>query len=435
MTFSILKSAGSVSQRVHRSRSIAPLLGVAIVAVSVACGSGDSTSTPTNTTAPSTASTSTPGRSDTPSSTPTSIVRTGLPYGIEGPPPPPPVDIFEGIVPPEDIIFDTFDGGSVRLPDAPRATINRLFNAIRPIYVPAYESSEGGAWLSGSDFVLGYEGESQAYAYPVKFLNFHEIVNDEIDGIPVLITYCPLCASGVVFDRRIDNETHVFGNTSALYQNDLVMIDHETGSYWFQTGGEAVIGPRSGTRLATLPSVMMPWSDWLSLHPDTLVLSRDQGFGTPSSRYARDPFDSYADRVDSGRFAFPVDEERISDSLRLSEIVLSVRVGDTEKAYPAGRIGDAAANDEIDGIPVAIFAQQNGPSAVAYSPLINGKTLTFTRTGDGLFVDEQTNSKWDFTGRAVAGELSGERLTPLPSRRAMWFTISIDQPDIEIYFP
>ncbi len=72
--------------------------------------------------------------------------------------------------------------------------------------------------------------DGQAYAYPIKFLNFHELVNDLIDGIPVLITYCPLCASGVVFDRRVDGEVLVFGNTSALYNSDLVMFDHASGS-------------------------------------------------------------------------------------------------------------------------------------------------------------------------------------------------------------
>lgn len=366
---------------------------------------------------------------------PTPVVRTGLPYGIDGPPPPPAVDIFDGTVPPENIVFDTFDGGSVRLPDTPQATINRLFNAIRPVYVPVYEGPAGGDWLSNSDLVLGYEGETQAYAYPIKFLNFHEIVNDEIDGVPVLITYCPLCASGVVFDRRLDGETHVFGNTSALYNNDLVMIDHETGSYWFQTGGEAVIGPLAGKELEPLPSVMVPWSDWLALHPDTLVLSRNQGFSTPLSRYERDPFGGYPDRVDDGQFPFPVDTELVNGELRLSEIVLSVRAGEAEKAYPVSRIGDDAANDDIEGTPVAVFARLDGPAAAAYSPVVNGRTLTFTGNSDGTYTDAETGTTWDFSGRAIAGELEGERLTSLPSRRAMWFSISIAEPGIEVYEP
>ncbi len=427
------------ARRAVRSRGIAAWFGLAIAVIAVACGSGDSptvvVASPASSTSAATPTASVPLVATPTTGVPTPVVRTGLPYGIAGPAPPPPVDIFEGIVEPENIVFDTFDGGSLRLPDAPQATIDRLFNAIRPVYVPVYEGPSGGDWLLPRDLVLGYEGKTQTYAYPVKFLNSHEIVNDEIDGIPILITYCPLCASGVVFDRRIDGGTHVFGNTSALYQNDLVMIDHETGSYWFQTGGEAVIGPLSGTHLDLLPSVMMPWSDWLALNPETLVLSREQGFGRQISRYANDPFETYPNSVDAGRFPFPVDEDLVGEQLRLSEIVLSVRVGEIEKAYPIGRIGDNAANDEIDGTPVVVFAQQNGPSAAAYAPVVGGTTLTFSGSESGLYVDSNTRSTWDFTGRAVSGELAGERLAPLPSRRAMWFSISIAKPGIEIFFP
>ena len=161
-----------------------------------------------------------------------------------------------------DIVFDTFDGSSKRLSAASNALIDRLRDAIKPIYSAQYEDAGDGDWLGPDDVILGYvSDDGQAYAYPIKFLNFHELVNDLIDGIPVLITYCPLCASGVVFDRRVDGEVLVFGNTSALYNSDLVMFDHASGSYWFQTGGEAIVGPMTGTRLAPLASSMMTWGD------------------------------------------------------------------------------------------------------------------------------------------------------------------------------
>ena len=134
--------------------------------------------------------------------------------------------------------------------------------------MPRYDGPEGGDWLSSDDLILGYEGQDAAFAYPVKMLNFHEIVHDVVDGVPILVTYCPLCASGVVFERTIDGDEAVFGNTSALYQNDLVMYDWKTGSYWFQSGGEAIVGTLTGTRLDLLASAMMPWSAWLDLHSD-----------------------------------------------------------------------------------------------------------------------------------------------------------------------
>lgn len=168
------------------------------------------------------------------------------------------------------------------------------------------------------------------------------------------------------------------------------------------------------------------------------MLSRDQGFSIPPSRYDRDPFDSYPQVVDAGRFPFPVDQDRVGDQLKLSEIVVSVRVRGTEKAYPLGQIGDAAINDEIEGQPVVVFSRQNGPFAAGFSAVVDGRTLTFTvdSSTDGVsYIDDQTKTLWDVTGRAVQGELSGKRLNALPSRRAMWFSISIAQPDIEVYLP
>lgn len=109
----------------------------------------------------------------------------------------------------------------------------------------------------------------QAYAYPHKILNFHELVNDAIDGIPLLVSYCPLCGSGVVFDRRLGGRTLRFGNTSALYDSDLVMFDWETNSYWWQVAGEAIVGTLSGETLKVLASTTTQWSTWKSLHPHT----------------------------------------------------------------------------------------------------------------------------------------------------------------------
>jgi hypothetical protein len=334
-----------------------------------------------------------------------------------------------------DIVFDTFDGSSRRLPEADQALINRLRNAIRPVYTPQYEDASGGDWLEPNDLVLGYvSGSGQAYAYPIKFLNFHELVNDVIDEVPLLVTYCPLCGSGVVFDRRVGDDVLVFGNTSALYNSDLVMFDHSTGSYWFQTGGEAVVGTRTGTRLDPLPSSVVTWDQWLALHPETNVLSLEQGLGTPPSTYLRDPFSTYADSVEEAgnRFPFPVDTDRVSDSLRMVEIVVAVAIGDHERAYPPTRIGNTAVNDQIGGEPIVVFSRGTRQVATVFSPVVENRQLEFAYI-DGKFRDLQTDSVWNLGGVATSGELEGTRLEPLPSRRAFWFSISISNPNVEVY--
>ena len=98
--------------------------------------------------------------------------------------------------------------------------------------LPSYGAANALPCLEDDDLVLGYVAGDEAFAYPINILNFHEMVNDTIDGVPLLITYCPLCFNGVVFSRVVDGETLTFGNTSALYQSDLVMYDHQTNSYW-----------------------------------------------------------------------------------------------------------------------------------------------------------------------------------------------------------
>ncbi len=404
-----------------------------LVAVAVACGSdipaaAPSQSTQTQPGTNSTATTAAPTGAASPS--PSGEVPT--PDPVAGPPPPPPVNLDVHSVPLEDVVFDTFDGGSTRLSDATQFLIDRLFNAIRPIYQPRYEDVAQGDWLDPGDLILGYAGDSQAFAYPIKFLNFHEIVNDEIDGIPLLVTYCPLCASGVVYDRRVGDRTLTFGNTSALYQTDLVMVDHETGSYWFQTGGEAVVGDLTETRLKPLPSVMMQWSQWKALHPATKVLAREQGFLARPSRYESDPFAGYERSVEQGRYPFPVDEDRIGSQLGPSEIVVTISVDEIEKAYPLGRLGDAAVNDTINGEPVLLIANEQGPVGAAFSRRVDDRVLTFTGGGSQV-TDNETGTTWDTRGIAIAGELEGERLSPLATRRGFWFSISIAEEGIEVF--
>lgn len=208
--------------------------------------------------------------------------------------------------------------------------IDRLRDAIIPIYVPKYDGPDGGDLLDDSDMVLGYESEVGAYAYPVKMLNLHEIVNDVIDGVPVLISYCPLCANGVVYSRVLDGNTLVFGNTSALYDSDLIMFDWETGSYWHQVIGEAIVGPRTGRRLTVPPSRMTSWSQWKALHPETQILSKNlnllQGGLLGGNPYDRDPFVGYDERMNSGGFAVPVSADKLDDRLRPDDFALALDV-------------------------------------------------------------------------------------------------------------
>ena len=349
--------------------------------------------------------------------------------------PPPKVDKSRAGVPLEDIIFDTFDGGFARLSEAEDELIDRLLDAIKPIYEPKYVAPNSAEWLTDDDLVLTYvSARGNAFAYPVRILNFHEIVNDVIDGVPVLISYCPLCASGMVYGRELEGQTLLFGNTSALFESNVVMFDHRTGSYWFQVLGEGIVGPLTGKRLTLLPSMTTTWGEWKKLHPDTQVLSRELGL-LPRRTYDRDPFAGFADRVNQGEFAFPVSLEKLDDRLLPGERVLAIQVGEIGKAYQiSNRLADEAINDEVGGVKVLVIVRAVAKSGAAYFRSLDGRTFTFRLNQDAV-EDAETGSRWDDAGRAVSGPMAGAQLTPAPMRTSFWFSVVGAFPGMELHRP
>ncbi len=333
----------------------------------------------------------------------------------------------------EDIHVDTFVSGSVPLSEIDEVTLLGLRDAIPPIDSPPYTTTGESGWLDANDLVLGYiADDGQAYAYPARILDQHEIVNDELDGRAVLISFCPLCRSGIVYDRVLkDGQPLSFGNTSALYESDLVMYDRETLSYWFQVGGEAIVGDLTGARLVALPSVTTTWEPWRELHPDTLVLSRDLGFARD---YSRDITGGLEKLLNGGSFPFPVTDAAKDDRLEAAALVLGVEHNDDRRAYALAQLGDAAVNETLGGQRIVIFSRSDGPVAAAFLAEVDGQALTFEYRG-GTYVDEETGSEWSLTGRALAGALAGAQLEPLAVRTAFWFSYASAFPGVELYKP
>ncbi|MFQ5696978.1 MAG: DUF3179 domain-containing protein [Myxococcota bacterium] len=180
------------------------------------------------------------------------------------------------------------------------------------------------------ELVLGVEVSGDARAYPIAILNWHELVNDTVGGEPILISYCPLCGSGLVFDRRIDGVARSFGVSGLLYQSDLLLYDRESDSLWSQLESKAVTGPARGSRLRVLRSALVPWGTWRSRHPDTRVLSLDTGYGRD---YTQSPYGGYAR---SDRLYFPAHLDRRYPP---KAPTLGLRLADgTARAFPAPEI-------------------------------------------------------------------------------------------------
>ena len=138
----------------------------------------------------------------------------------------------------------------------------------QPMFVAVAAMTE----LAPAEPVIGLTVNGDARAYPLRILTWHEIVNDEVGGVPVVVTYCPLCNSAIVFDRRIDGRAVEFGTTGKLRHSDLVMYDRDSESWWQQFLGEAIVGARTGTRLTALPARLESWELFSRRHPDGKVL-------------------------------------------------------------------------------------------------------------------------------------------------------------------
>ncbi len=199
-------------------------------------------------------------------------------------------------------------------------------DGIPAIDSPKFVSANDAKFLDDSDRVLGVSRNGIAKAYPIRILDRHEVVNDRFGDEAVVVTYCPLCYSGMAFTVRIQETNLTFGVSGLLYNSDVLLYDHQTGSLWSQLRSQAISGQFKGAAIPAVPTAHTTWRDWRNRHPDTLVLSTDTGF---RRNYTRSP---YRDYQQSRQLMFPV--KRRNNSYQNKELVLGVNVDGTSKAYP-----------------------------------------------------------------------------------------------------
>jgi hypothetical protein len=198
------------------------------------------------------------------------------------------------------------------------------------------------------EMVVGVEWPGGARAYPLAILVWHELVNDTVGGRPVLVSYCPLCGTAMVFDRRVDGAPRRFGVSGLLYRSDLLMFDRETESLWSQIAAESVTGPSVEQRLTLVRSKLRRWGEWKRAHPETTVLSAETGH---LRRYGHSPYAGYDT---SERLLFPVGTDpRYHPKMR----TVGLRLPDgTARGYPLEEVRRAGGRVEetFAGHPVKI---------------------------------------------------------------------------------
>lgn len=234
-----------------------------------------------------------------------------------------------------------------------------------PEMMPARDATA----LDGREPVMTVEMEGGApRAYPLRYLTWHEIVNDTIGDVPVAVTFCPLCNSGLVFDRRVAGQVLKFGVSGLLRFSDMVMYDRETHSWWQQFTGEAIAGELTGAVLEPVVTWMEPWSEFASRAPDGLVMAEPAGHRRP---YGTNPYVSYDGAARPFLYSGEPPPHGVAPLARV------VRVGD--RAWPLERLARAGEIEE-DGLRISWSAGM--ASALDTARIAEGRDVGAIRVRD-----------------------------------------------------
>ena len=326
-------------------------------------------------------------------------------------------------------------------------------DGIPPIYEPlAVSIEEADAWLEDVEPVIVLELNGEARAYPLQVLTWHEIANDELGGVPVAVTFCPLCNSAVVFDRRLDGAVYEFGVSGNLRNSDLIMWDRQTESWWQQLTGNAIAGELAGARLNLIAAQLVSWAAFKEAHPNGDVLSRETGHVRD---YGSNPYVGY-DRADNPPFLFlDTETQRIAETdprLLPKERVVALDLDGDGVAIPYAALREERVVAlDVGGEPVVVFFAPGTASALgasriaeaedvgatgAFRPSADGQALTFRpqeEGAEGVAVDAETGSAWSITGAAVSGPLAGARLERVNAQDHFWFAWAAFKPRTRLY--
>ncbi|MYE27301.1 MAG: DUF3179 domain-containing protein [Chloroflexi bacterium] len=311
-------------------------------------------------------------------------------------------------------------------------------DGIAPIDRPVFDDVKSVRRLSDKSPVISLTIDGDSRAYPLEVMTRHEIVNDVVGELPVAVTFCPLCNSAIVFDRRVDGKALRFGVSGNLRFSDLVMWDDATESWWQQLTGEAIVGDYAGRKLDMASSQLISFGLFRARYPQGKVLRGPLGL------YGNNPYRGYDSSPAPFLFAGKLDE-RLPAMAR----VLAAEIEGTAAAYPFDLLRRRLViNDNIAGRDIVALWQGGAVSALDEAVidvsrdvgmalmferrLDTGETLTFN-FDDGGYMDEETGSRWNFFGEAINGPLAGAKLRQLHAFPHFWFAWAAFYPDTALY--
>jgi hypothetical protein len=284
--------------------------------------------------------------------------------------------------------------------------------------------------LPGSAPVIGLARDGTSRAYPLRILNRHEVVNDQLGG-PLAITYCPICGSGVVVERIVEGEPTLFGVSGKLWRSDLVMYDEATESLWSQLLATAIRGSQTGEQLRLVPSTLTTWAEWQKTEPETeiqlppsasdLIAKTDQSF---------DYFSSWYDYENESQL---VGHDSFDGGLHPRTMVVGISSDAVKRAYPFPVVTDAGiVEDRVGTLPVVVTIANDG-TLVAYDRRVGGEPLSFDTVDDRFMA--AGDSRWRrSTGVAVDGPHAETELVRANDHPPMfWRGWSNFNPEADVY--
>jgi len=313
-------------------------------------------------------------------------------------------------------------------------------DGIRSIDQPRFVPAGSVDWLSPSELVITVRAAEEVRAYPLRILMWHELVNDRFAGLPILVSYCPLCNSAIVFDRRLGESVLEFGVSGMLRNSDMVMYDRESDSLWQQITGDGIVGIHAGRQLTQIPSQTISFGEFARNYPEGSVLSRETGF---NHDYGRNPYRGYEF---SDRPIMPVRQTRRT-ALRPMERLVVLRDGKGYRAWPMKMLAAARVLEtERNGEKIVIFHSSDGASPVDNTDMsksrgvgtvgvfraeVDGVRLRFQEK-KGAIEDRESGSVWAVSGRSSGGPRKGQMLQPVEHGVYFAFAWLAFEPDTRI---
>lgn len=337
------------------------------------------------------------------------------------------VDGSEGLMDPADIDLDLrfMVWGGVFQDDGTARSIPSLVE-------PAMVEAEEAVYLRDDDRVFGVSINGDSRAYPLRIMNWHEMANDVVGGVPVALAYCTLCGSGVLYETQLEDETYVFRSSGLLYFSNKLMYDLTTGGLWNQFTGVPVTGSLagSGLELNVRPVTLTTWGDWLASHPDTLAMDINTGFPRNYSSEGV-PGSAYVDYFSSPELWFPVNV--YDERLQVKDVVYGIEIEGEAKAYPVDIIGEEVlVNDEVGGTNLVLLGN---PGTKAVKVFERGD-LEFT----GLLTEHGTTTltdshgmEWQVTDSQLESKNGSGALARVGGRTSFWFGWRAFFPETELY--